>query len=57
MICYLRHFTYKELISKLEDMPSSSFVGLPKSLLESKDKFAFLLPGGCERETKNNLEI
>ncbi|CAG8782727.1 7056_t:CDS:1, partial [Dentiscutata erythropus] len=47
-------YTFKELFGKLGDVSkSNSMVGLPKYLLENKDKFPFLLPGGCIRESGN----
>ncbi|CAG8809860.1 18174_t:CDS:1, partial [Racocetra fulgida] len=45
-------YSFKDLISKLGNIPkSNSLVGLPKYLLENNDKFPFLLPGGCIRES------
>ncbi|KAG0481334.1 hypothetical protein HPP92_012192 [Vanilla planifolia] len=46
-------YSFKELISKMGPIPrSSSAVNLPSYLIENADRFRFLLPGGCKRETQ-----
>lgn len=44
--------TFKEIIAKLGPIPSSySAVHLPGYLLQSADKYRYLLPGNCKRES------
>jgi len=44
-------FSFKDLVAQSGAIPkSNSTVGLPPSLVEFKDRFKFLLPGGCQRE-------
>ncbi|CAA6668229.1 unnamed protein product [Spirodela intermedia] len=45
-------YTFKEIIGKLGPIPSSfSAVHLPAFLLQNADKYRFLLPGNCQRES------
>ncbi|KAI7866073.1 N-acetylglucosaminyltransferase-like protein [Spinellus fusiger] len=45
-------YTYKDLISRMGNVPKQlSAVGLPSYLLKNAQKFKFLLPGGCMRES------
>ncbi|KAL6226292.1 hypothetical protein ACLB2K_000255 [Fragaria x ananassa] len=45
-------YTFKEVISKMGSIPkSASAINLPAYLIKNADKFRFLLPGGCIRET------
>ncbi|XP_043704627.1 uncharacterized protein LOC122654559 [Telopea speciosissima] len=45
-------YTFKEIIGKLGPIPSShSAVHLPAYLLNNADKYKFLLPGNCKRES------
>lgn len=45
-------YTFKEIIGKLGPIPHSfSGVHLPSHLLENSEKYKFLLPGNCKRET------
>ncbi|KAK6945133.1 Glycosyl transferase, family 17 [Dillenia turbinata] len=45
-------YSFQELIKKMGPIPkSASAVHLPASLIENADKFRFLLPGGCVRES------
>ncbi|GAA0167523.1 glycosyltransferase [Lithospermum erythrorhizon] len=45
-------YTFKEIIGKMGNIPHSySAVHLPAYLLENADKFKFLLPGKCLRES------
>ncbi|TPX62413.1 beta-1,4-mannosyl-glycoprotein 4-beta-N-acetylglucosaminyltransferase [Powellomyces hirtus] len=44
-------YSYRELWTKWGKLDkSASAVNLPKHLIENKDRFAFLLPGGCVRQ-------
>ncbi|GJJ75837.1 beta-1,4-mannosyl-glycoprotein beta-1,4-N-acetylglucosaminyltransferase [Entomortierella parvispora] len=43
-------FTFKELLTRLGGIPkSTTAVGLPLWVLENRDRFRYLLPGGCQR--------
>ncbi|XP_073526514.1 beta-1,4-mannosyl-glycoprotein 4-beta-N-acetylglucosaminyltransferase-like [Phyllobates terribilis] len=45
-------YTFREIISKMGPIPRShSGVHLPSFLLENADKFKYLLPGNCVRES------
>lgn len=45
-------YTFQEIIAKLGPIPSSySAVHLPGYLLQNVDKFKYLLPGNCKRES------
>lgn len=45
-------YTFREIIGKMGPIPRSySAVHLPSHLLENADKFKFLLPGNCKRES------
>ncbi|KAI5054851.1 hypothetical protein GOP47_0029996 [Adiantum capillus-veneris] len=45
-------YTLKELIAKMGSVPHSySAVNLPEHLLKNPDKFRYLLPGNCVRES------
>lgn len=45
-------YTFQEIIAKLGPIPSSySAVHLPRYVLENDDRYAYLLPGNCERES------
>ncbi|KAE8716568.1 phototropic-responsive NPH3 family protein [Hibiscus syriacus] len=45
-------YTFKEIIGKMGPIPHSfSAVHLPSHLLENTDKYKFLLPGNCLRES------
>ncbi|KAI8526986.1 hypothetical protein RHMOL_Rhmol12G0041600 [Rhododendron molle] len=45
-------YTFKEIIAKMGPIPHSySAVHLPSYLLENADKYKYLLPGHCERES------
>lgn len=44
-------YTFKDLFSRLGNIPKSgTALHLPKFLLENRERFKFLLPGGCVRE-------
>ncbi|KAG0352320.1 glycosyl transferase [Gamsiella multidivaricata] len=44
-------YSFKELFTRLGSIPkSTSAVGLPRYVLENRQRFKFLLPGGCQRE-------
>ncbi|KAK3816399.1 MAG: glycosyl transferase [Benniella sp.] len=44
-------YSFRELFSRLGAIPKShSAVGLPKWVLENREQFRYLLPGGCIRE-------
>ncbi|KAF9370296.1 hypothetical protein CPB97_002873 [Podila verticillata] len=44
-------YTYKELFRRMGQIPkATSAVGLPRFLQENKEKYKFMLPGGCVRE-------
>lgn len=44
-------YSFKELIKKMGPIPrSASAIHLPAYLIKNKDKFGFLLPGGCLRQ-------
>ncbi|GAV85979.1 Glyco_transf_17 domain-containing protein [Cephalotus follicularis] len=46
-------YTFQELIKKMGPIPrSASAVYLPAYLIENADKFRFLLPGGCLRNSE-----
>ncbi|CAN8312114.1 unnamed protein product [Cochlearia groenlandica] len=46
-------YTFKDIIGKMGPIPHSfSAVHLPSYLLENADKYRFLLPGNCIRETE-----
>ncbi|XP_010528099.1 PREDICTED: uncharacterized protein LOC104805282 [Tarenaya hassleriana] len=46
-------YTFKEIIGKMGPIPHSfSAVHLPSHLLENADKYKFLLPGNCIRESE-----
>ncbi|KAJ3411582.1 hypothetical protein HDV05_002002 [Chytridiales sp. JEL 0842] len=50
-------YTFRDLVLKTGKVEKQkSGVGLPAYLLENKERFRFLLPGGCMREKKLNLE-
>ena len=43
-------FTFKELLTRLGGIPKSvTAVGLPLWVLENRDRFGYMLPGGCQR--------
>ncbi|KAJ7502915.1 glycosyltransferase family 17 protein [Mycena galericulata] len=44
-------YSYVDLFSKLSLEPLTTGVGLPLFLIENAERFKFLLPGGCQRET------
>jgi len=44
-------YNYVDLFSKLSLEPLTTAVGLPLFLVENTERFKFLLPGGCQRET------
>ncbi|XP_059447855.1 uncharacterized protein LOC132179205 isoform X1 [Corylus avellana] len=45
-------YTFKDIIGKMGPVPHSfSAVHLPSYLLENADKYRFLLPGNCKRES------
>lgn len=45
-------YTFKEIIGKMGPIPSSySAVHLPAYLLQNVDKYKYLLPGNCMRES------
>lgn len=45
-------YTFKDIIGKMGPVPRSfSAVHLPSYLLENADKYKFLLPGNCKRES------
>ncbi|KAJ3053947.1 hypothetical protein HK097_003020 [Rhizophlyctis rosea] len=45
-------YSWKEFVAKVGNLPKDgSAVGLPKYLVENADRFRFLLPGGCVRES------
>lgn len=46
-------YSYKDMVSKLRIDSSKSGVGLPSPLLNDSQRFNFLLPGGCVRETSD----
>ncbi|KAF8938980.1 glycosyl transferase family 17 protein [Dissophora ornata] len=44
-------YSFQELFSRIGAIPKSIFaVGLPKWVLANRQRFKFLLPGGCERQ-------
>lgn len=46
-------YSFRELIKKMGSIPrSASAVNLPAYLIENADKFRFLLPGGCQRDSE-----
>lgn len=46
-------YTFKEIIGKMGPIPHSfSAVHLPSYLLENAEKYKFLLPGNCKRESE-----
>ncbi|KAF8070442.1 glycosyltransferase family 17 protein [Lyophyllum atratum] len=44
-------YSYKDLLSQMSLDPLTSAVGLPRFLIDNAQKFRFLLPGGCQRES------
>ena len=45
-------YSFKEMMIKFGDIkPSKSLTNLPKYLLQHPERFKFLLPGGCIRES------
>ncbi|TDL20964.1 glycosyl transferase [Rickenella mellea] len=42
---------YKDFMKKINLKPSMSAVGLPRYLIENADKFGYMLPGGCVRDS------
>ncbi|KAF9456945.1 glycosyltransferase family 17 protein [Collybia nuda] len=44
-------YSYLDLLSQMSLEPLTSAVGLPRFLVENAEKFRFLLPGGCRRES------
>jgi beta-1,4-mannosyl-glycoprotein beta-1,4-N-acetylglucosaminyltransferase len=45
-------YTFKEIIGKLGPIPHSySAVHLPAYLLNNADRYKYLLPGNCRRES------
>ena len=45
-------YSFQELIKKMGSIPhSASAVHLPAYLIENADRYRFLLPGGCVRNT------
>lgn len=44
-------YRWKDLIALMDKDPTPSAVHLPKYLLENSDRFRYLLPGGCIRES------
>ncbi|KXN85316.1 Beta-1,4-mannosyl-glycoprotein 4-beta-N-acetylglucosaminyltransferase [Leucoagaricus sp. SymC.cos] len=44
-------YSYLDLLSQISLDPLKTAVGLPLYLLENAEKFRFLLPGGCHRQT------
>ncbi|KAJ3879024.1 glycosyltransferase family 17 protein [Lentinula edodes] len=49
-------YSYTDLLSQMSLTPMTSGIGLPQFVLLNPDKFRFLLPGGCMRETPTALE-
>jgi len=48
---YPEAYTFKELFAAMGNVPKSFTTnGIPNTILKYKDKFQFLLPGGCRRE-------
>ncbi|KAJ4972972.1 hypothetical protein NE237_006146 [Protea cynaroides] len=48
-------YTFREIIGKLGPIPSShSAVHLPAYLLNNADKYKYLLPGNCKRESEDS---
>lgn len=46
-------YSFKELIKKMGSIPrSASAVHLPAYLIDNADKYRFLLPGGCVRDSR-----
>ncbi|KAJ7287271.1 glycosyltransferase family 17 protein [Mycena rebaudengoi] len=44
-------YSYVDFFSQMSLEPLTSGVGLPRFLVENAERFKFLLPGGCQRET------
>ncbi|KAH0589119.1 hypothetical protein H2248_004887 [Termitomyces sp. 'cryptogamus'] len=44
-------YSYKDLFSQMSLESMTSAVGLPRFLIENAERFRFLLPGGCVRES------
>jgi beta-1,4-mannosyl-glycoprotein beta-1,4-N-acetylglucosaminyltransferase len=44
-------YSFSDLLSQMSLTPITSGVGLPQFILLNPDRFRFLLPGGCMRET------
>jgi beta-1,4-mannosyl-glycoprotein beta-1,4-N-acetylglucosaminyltransferase len=44
-------YSYLDLFSQMNLKPMKSAIGVPRYLLENLEKFRFLLPGGCIRES------
>jgi beta-1,4-mannosyl-glycoprotein beta-1,4-N-acetylglucosaminyltransferase len=44
-------YSYKDLLSQIRLDPMTSAVGLPRFLIDNAERFRFLLPGGCQRES------
>ncbi|KAF9485950.1 glycosyltransferase family 17 protein [Pholiota conissans] len=44
-------YSYVDLLSQMSLQPLKSAVGLPRYLIENSEKFRFLLPGGCIRDS------
>ncbi|KAG0232342.1 hypothetical protein BGX31_005190 [Mortierella sp. GBA43] len=46
-------YTFRDLFNRMGAIPKShTAVGLPKWVLENRERFRYLLPGGCIRETQ-----
>jgi len=44
-------YRYADLLAAMNPVPQSSAIGLPKHVLLNAQRFKFLLPGGCKRES------
>ncbi|KAF8622656.1 hypothetical protein AX15_006767 [Amanita polypyramis BW_CC] len=44
-------YNYRDFINQMKLDPLTSAVGLPRYVIENAEKYRFLLPGGCRRET------
>ncbi|KAF9075608.1 glycosyltransferase family 17 protein [Rhodocollybia butyracea] len=44
-------YSFSDLLSQMSLTPITSGIGLPQFILLNPDRFRFLLPGGCMRET------
>ncbi|KAK0486017.1 glycosyltransferase family 17 protein [Armillaria novae-zelandiae] len=50
-------YNYVDLLAQINPEPQVSAVNLPRFLIESAERFKFLLPGGCQRTAETTAAV